>query len=177
MLETFGFVSKASDAKENGASNYYKQVMFDQSQYIYAVDPADYANTNSTWGQTAANTTYAKLLTNVTSVLGQGTDEVPTDGQINSGYSLFNNKETTDISLIVTGAASVTVQQYAIDLAASRADCVAFVSPPQASVVNNSGSESSSITSWLTSLGRTSTYAMADSGWKYQYDVYNNTLS
>jgi hypothetical protein len=175
VLETFGFLSKASDAKENGASNYYKQVMFDQSQYVYAVDSTDYANTNATWGQTASNTTFAKLVTNVTSPLTQGTDALPTDGNINSGYALFVNKENTDISLIITGAANTTVQQYAIDLAASRSDCVAFVSPPQASVVNNAGSESADITTWLNTLGRTSTYAMADSGWKYQYDVYNNT--
>lgn len=175
VLETFGFLSKASDAKENGASNYYKQVMFDQSQYIYAVDPTDYANTAATWGQAAAGVTFAKLPTNVVSTLTLGTDEVPNDGQINSGYALFNNKENIDISLIITGDASIAVQQYAIDLASSRADCVAFVSPPQSAVINNSGTESSDIISWLNSLGRTSTYAMADSGWKYQYDVYNNT--
>ena len=175
VLETFGFVSKARDAKENGQSNYYKQVIFDQSQYIYAVDPLDYSNTSSTWGQAASGTSFTPLLTNITTTLSHGKDEMPTDGNITSGYTLFNNKETTDISLIITGAGSTSVQQYAIDLAASRADCVAFISPPQSAVVNNTGDESADIISWLSTLGRTSTYAVADSGWKYQYDVYNNT--
>jgi hypothetical protein len=175
VLETFGFLSKASDAKENGESNYYKQVLFNQSQYIYAVDPVDYSNTRTTWGTTASNKTFTQLLTNPTLTLSNGKDQSPTDGDITTGLSLFNNKETTDISLVITGAGSTTVQQYAIDLAASRGDCVAFVSPPQAAVVNNVGDESTDILSWLTTLGRTSTYAVADSGWKYQFDVYNNT--
>jgi phage tail sheath protein FI len=115
------------------------------------------------------------LLTNQTITISGGKDVTPTDGNINAGYALFNNKETTDISLIITGGVSVSVQQYAIDLAATRADCVAFISPPQSAVVNNVGDESADITSWLNSLGRSSTYAVADSGWKYQYDVYNNT--
>jgi phage tail sheath protein FI len=51
---------------------------------------------------------------------------------------------------------------------------VTFISPPSASVVNQSGNESSNITSWLASLSRSSSYVVADSGWKYQYDKYNN---
>ena len=34
VLETFGYLSKASDAVLNGASNYYKQVLFTQSKYV-----------------------------------------------------------------------------------------------------------------------------------------------
>jgi phage tail sheath protein FI len=53
------------------------------------------------------------------------------------------------------------------------------VSPPSAAVVNNSGSEVSAITSWITGLsalagGPVGTYAFADSGWKYLFDRYNN---
>ena len=79
------------------------------------------------------------------------------------------------MSLIITGDANATVQNYVISsIAATRKDCVAFISPPSSSVVNQSGSESTNIATWLTSLATTSTYAIADSGWKYQYDKYNN---
>lgn len=61
VLETFAFVSKAIDARQNGDSNYYKQVIFNQSSYIYAVNPVDYSNTSTTWGDTAAGTTFTKL--------------------------------------------------------------------------------------------------------------------
>ena len=177
VLETFPFVSKASDAinLNTGSSNYYKQVIFNQSKYIYAVDPSDYSNTSSTWGTTASNKTFASITPkSITYSLSGGTDEVPTDGQTISGFNHFNNKETIDISLLLTGNNSVAVQQSVIDIAKSRADAVAFVSPPYTSVVNNSGSESSSVVSWANSL-TPSSYVVADSGWKYQYDVYNNT--
>jgi hypothetical protein len=174
VLEVYPFLSKASDASVNGASNYYKQVIFNQSKYVYAVDPVDFANTTATWGKTA-NTAFAQLAAVNTAVLAGGLDVAVTDGNIQTGYDLFNNKETTDISLVLTGGASNTVQNYVIsNIAAARADCVAFISPPQSAVVNNSGSETTSIATWLTSVGTTSSYAVADSGWKYQYDKYNN---
>ncbi len=47
------------------------------------------------------------------------------------------------------------------------------VSPLRANVVNNAGSEATSITAWADTVTR-STYAVADSGWKYQYDKYND---
>ncbi|MEI8286045.1 MAG: hypothetical protein WCG15_01965, partial [Actinomycetes bacterium] len=57
VLETYAYVSKARDAQLNGDTNYYKQKIFNNSRYIYAVDPVDYANTNSTWCRPAAGVT------------------------------------------------------------------------------------------------------------------------
>jgi hypothetical protein len=176
VLETFAFVSKASNASINGASNYYKQVIFNNSAYVYAIDPVDYNNTNSTWGMPAAGTTFASPATNKLVTLSSGTDVSPTDGDIESAYDLFANKESVDISLVITGDSSVTVQQYVIDnIANSRKDCVVFISPRQSDVVNQNGDETSNIETWLTSLARSSSYVVADSGWKYQFDKYNNT--
>lgn len=175
VLETYGFVSKASDATLNGNTNYYKQVVFNQSKYIYVVDPVDYANTNATWGRTAS-TAFATLSGIKGFTLAGGADAALTSGDIQTAYGLFANKETVDISLVLTGDASIAVQQYVIDnIAASRADCLAFVSPRYADVVNQSGNETTNIQSWLTSLSRSSSFVVADSGWKYQYDKYNNT--
>ena len=174
VLETYAFVSKASDASINGNSNYYKQVIFNKSKYIYAVDPVDYSSTNSTWGE-ASNTAFAQLSGINTSTLGGGSNSAVVDGDLEMAYDLFTNKDSIDISLVLTGDASTTVQNYVIsNVSAGRADCVAFVSPPESAVVNNSGSETSDIDSWLAALATTSSYAVADSGWKYQYDKYNN---
>jgi phage tail sheath protein FI len=175
VLETFPFVSKAYDASVNGESNYYKQVIFNNSQYIFAMDPVSYGTTVATWGTAAANTAFANV-TNQLITLATGSDEVPNDGRLQVGWDLFKNKETVDISLVLTGDSSITNQQYVIDnIVNSRMDCVAFVSPPKTSVVNQAGSESTNITTWLTSMSRSSSYVVADSGWKYQYDKYNNT--
>lgn len=175
VLETFPFVSKASDAinLNDGTSNYYKQVIFNKSKYIYAVDPADYSTTSTTWGKTAS-TTFASITGGAnTYSLAAGTDEVPTDAKLITAFNTFANKETIDISLLLTGNASATVQSSVMTLASSRGDCVAFISPPYNAVVGNSGSEASSVTAWVGGLNPTS-FAVADSGWKYQFDVYNN---
>ena len=53
-------------------------------------------------------------------------------------------------------------------------DCIVCISPLRANVVNNIGSEVTAIETWAATITR-STYAIADSGWKYQYDRYNDT--
>ena len=174
VLETYAFVSKASDATLNGSTNYYKQVIFNNSKYVYAVDPVDYANTSATWGQTGS-TTFATLNASKSVTLVNGTDAKPSDGNLETAYGLFQNKENINISLVLTGDADITVQQYVIDnIANERADCIAFISPPSSNVVNQAGNETTNITAWLAALSRSTSYAVADSGWKYQFDKYNN---
>jgi len=184
VLETFPFVSKARDAVNlnDGSSNYYKQVVFNTSKYVYAVDPVDYANTSSIWGSLAANTNFATTTTNQYLPFSGGVDDIGTDATTIGGYNLFTNKEYVDISLVLSGGANATVQSWIINnitggagssAANTRSDCVGFFSPPAGAVINNSGNEASSILSWTYTLP-TSSYAFLDSGWKYQFDVYNN---
>ena len=177
ILEVWPFVSKASDAinLNTAQSNYYKQVLFNQSQYIFAMDPPDYANTAASWGKTASSGTTFVSPQNQSYALAGGSDDQGTDANLTTAYSYFTNKENIDISLVLTGNASTTVQQYVIDnIVNSRKDCVAFISPPSTAVINTNGNESTNITTWLTTLARSSSYVVADSGWKYQFDAYNN---
>lgn len=77
-----------------------------------------------------------------------------------------------DISLLMTGATSnVTVQNKAIQVATDRKDCMAFVSPPLATVTGND--PAAGVAAWAETLTNSS-YGVADSGWKYQYDKYND---
>jgi hypothetical protein len=176
VLETYPFVSKASDANVNGNSNYYKQVIFNSSQYVYATGPVDYSTTSFTWDKPAANNSFAVLTTNPTITFSGGLELNPTDGDIRSAYDLFSNKEEIDISLVLTGSANVNIQQYVIDnIVNSRKDCVAFISPPRTSIDSINTTPTTGINTWLASLARSSSYVVADSGWKYMYDKYNNT--
>ena len=176
VLETFAFVSKASDATLNGVSNYWKQVIFNQSKYIYAMDPPEYSATHATWGTASANTTFVQLSNVENSFLSLGTNPKPTDANIETAFGLFANKETIDISLVLTGDANNTVQNYVYsNIISTRQDCVGFFSPPQANVVNNWGNEATSVVNYFQNiLSISSSYVVADSNWKYQFDKYNN---
>lgn len=175
ILETFSFLSKASDGTDSlGNSNYYKNYIFNNSKYVYAMGPVTYASTNVTWGLPLAGTTYATIAAAETLTMANGADSTPTAGNYTTAFNQFANADEVDVSLIITGDASVIVQQTAIDIASSRKDCITFVSPPSANVVNQSGNEVNNITAWNAALGRATSYAVADSGWKYMFDKYNN---
>ena len=177
VLEVWPYLSKGLDATDSlGNSNYYKQVIMDSSKYIHAIDPVDYANTVATWGDTLANTNFATVSSAVTSTLSGGSDAAVTDANYSTGWGQFVSADESEVSLAITGQASITVQQYVIDnVAEARKDCVAFISPPSANVINQAGNETSNILAWNTALARSSSYTVADSGWKYMFDKYNNT--
>jgi hypothetical protein len=180
VLETFPFLSKAIDGiDKNGNSNYYKNVLFTNSAYVYAMDPVNYSATNATWGRATANTSFATLSGAQTISLAGGTEIYPTDADIVNAYDLFSDPVSSQVSLLMTGPWDTTVQQNAIQIASSRKDCVAFVSPPQSAVVNNAGNEQTSVTAWYNGLSSVTgnpsgSYGFADSGWKYMFDKYNN---
>jgi phage tail sheath protein FI len=180
VLEKFGYVSKASDAKnDDGSSNYYVNVINERSKYIYILEHALNASgvpNTITWGATANGTAFAQGLNEYTNSLSSGSYVTPTDSNLITGYDRFANADEVDVSLVLTGPHSANVVSHVIDnIVSVRKDCVAFVSPPRASVVNNSGNETTAITTFRnTTLNRSSSYAVMDTGWKYQFDKYNN---
>jgi phage tail sheath protein FI len=175
VLERFGYISKASDAtNEDGSSNYYVNVLTDQSKYVYAIAHA--ANSNS--GVTGSGTAFTGGDGGTAGVFGVslvgGVDASPATANVQVSYDKFKNADETDISLIITGAHSNVVSKYVVDnIAEVRKDCVVFISPAKTDVVNQSGSEVTNITT-TRNAHNSSSYAFFDSGWKYQFDKYNN---
>lgn len=172
ILEKFSFVSKANDVKNNdGTSNYYKEVVNRTSKYVYWMD---HPTVGTNWGTTATSKTFASLIAvEAASLIGGVSADVPTDADIITGFDLFSNDEKYDVSLIVSGLASPTVKGSLTSLVETRKDCVVFLTPSLDSVVNNVGSEAADIITERNALTSTS-YAVMDSGWKYQYDRYND---
>ena len=180
VLEKYGFVSKASDAKDDsGNSNYYKNVITSKSKYIHwlshptANAGASYANATSTWGTTATNKSFSRLSSNVTISLIGGVDGTISTANVVTAYDQFDNADSVDISLVVSGPADATLVTSLISMAESRKDCLVFVSPEKADCVDNAGSEVTDIKAYRDTLTSTS-YAVLDSNWKYQYDKYND---
>jgi hypothetical protein len=177
VLESFGFVSKASDAKNaDGTSNYYKDVLNNRSKYIWWLDhPMGTANAQN-WGNSAAGIDFGLLESPYVGSFKFGADGDVTANNIANSYSQVSNPDSVDISLIIGGPAGNTVASQIIDIAESRKDCVAFISPLKDDVVDNYGSEASSVLTYRnTTLNKSSSFAVMDSGWKYQYDKYNDT--
>lgn len=167
VLERFSNVSKATNAKgESGESLYWRDVLFNNSRYVYAM-----GQNNATWG-VAANSTHAFAGENLNGVsFVQGTDATPTDGNVQIAYQQFASAENVDISLVMTGGHSSTVAANVVSLSVGRRDCVTFVSPALANV--QAADPVSAITNFRNSLTATS-FAVMDSNWKYQYDKYND---
>ena len=177
VLERFPFVSKASDAKKaDGTSAFYKSVINDTSKYVWWMDhTSNVTATGTAWGSSANASLFANLTSNVTVSLSKGVSgDTPTDGNLQTALSVFVNDELYDISLMPLGNVSSTVANYVIgSVAEVRKDVVVFISPPDTSVINNAGSEATSIVTFRDTL-TSSSYAVLDSGWKYQYDRYND---
>ena len=178
VLEKWANVSKAADARTSaGANNYYVEVL-KGSKYIWWMDHTTSVEAGDTaWGSSAAGTTFKTMSTVVTRSLTGGVNDAPTDAEIQQGYDLFANAELIDINLLINGPHSLAVGKYIVDnIATSRLDCVVFVSPTLASVYNNAGDEADDIVDERNdaAFNVNTSYAVMDSGWKYQYDKYND---
>ena len=171
IVEKFGYVSKASDAKNpDGSSNYYKDVINNKSKYIWWG-----GHPNNSFGNTTTSTaSFGDITGNVTSTLTGGFDAASSANSINFAFDRFENPDSTDVSLLMAGATSgVTTPNHLISIAESRKDCLVFISPDREDVVDNFGDEATDVANAAVSLTKSS-YAVMDSGYKYQYDKYND---
>lgn len=197
VLERFEFVSKAGDGKRaDGTNSYYKNVINANSRYIWWMDhttqvaAASTVTTGSTitdadllldFGDNAENGKgYKDLSSAQTTSLSGGTDDVtPTEGNIQTAYAEFKNTDLYDISLVLGGRAPEETADYLIsEIADVRKDCVVFLSPLEVSTGNIiTGNGSTAINKVIAFRDElpSSSYAVMDTGYKYQYDRYNDT--
>jgi hypothetical protein len=176
VLEVYSNVSKASDAKTaQGDSNYYVDVIYNQSQYIYWMD---HVATGSNWGSTATGTTFTALSLPFTRSLVSGADgSAVTNAELKTAYEKYQDGDTVDVNLIIAGKGDATHIDNLITIAENRKDAVVFASPERADVVNvtNSTTQTTNVKGFFDSI-RSSSYIVFDSGYKYTYDKYNDVF-
>lgn len=175
VLEKFERVSLASDAKnEDGTSNYYVDVINNTSKYIFWAAHND-AHTNS-GSKASTSINGAPLPANDSLIYGRD-GAAPRNADLIKGYDKFKSAEDVDVSLILGGDNNGTVIEHIVgNVVESRRDCMLVFSPERADVVGNSsysGKEAEDIVSFRDTI-TSSSYAVMDSGWKYQYDKYND---
>ena len=174
VLEVYSKLSKASDAKSpQGDSNYYPTVILNKSKYVYWMD---HNAGGSNWGSAASGVTFTAVTTPTLTSLQSGSDgSAITNAQKKTAYEKFLDSETVDIGLIIAGAGDSTHVDNVISIAEDRKDAVVFVSPERSDVVNvaNANTQTSNVIGFYNTI-RSSSYVVFDSGYKYQYDRYND---
>jgi phage tail sheath protein FI len=183
VLEKFAFVSKAGDAKKpDGTNNFYKDVINSNSQYIWWLDFPQVLSPTTNFGAYATGAvTYTDAQADAKAgfTLAGGVDDFTmTDGQQQEAYALFSNAELYDVSLIIAGKTTAANAKIIADIAQTRADAVAFVSPQSivdaSPIVGNTSTEALAIVAFRNSMNTIHSYAVMDSGYKYQYDRYSD---
>lgn len=108
------------------------------------------------------------------------------DAAVKSGLQLafdkYNNTEEIDVGLIAVGEVESVVAKYVIAIAETRKDCLVFVSAAKDDGSSltpvTKTSDFTSLVSYRTaasnSVNTSTSYASMDSGYKYQYDKYND---
>lgn len=177
VLEKYQYLSKFSDAtSDSGDTNYYANVINQKSPYIWFNNvPGATGSGTVAWG--TATSAFTNTATFKQMAVNEGNDTLKgalDDYTTTVDYSLFNT-DTVNVDLLMAGNGGQTVVTNLLSIVNSRKDCVVFFSPLKANVVSNSGSETSALVTYMTTtVNPNSSYAFMDSGWKYQYDKYNN---
>lgn len=140
---------------------------------------ADYSGV---WDTAAANTQYKSLESPTSySLVGGDDGGAVTSDELITGWDMFANAEVVDVSLLIAGDGGgdtemVTVIKHIVDnIAEVRKDCMIFFSPKYGDVVGQPESTATdNAIATRDEINTVSTYAVMDSGWKYQYDAFND---
>ena len=196
ILERFTYLSKLSDGKgAEGQSVYYKDVINQESQYIFhgaaltnTIEPVS-AGGGEAIG--SVSTTLASgdkflLLADNATDLDHGEDDYAyTPGEVNEAYDLFLDTEETTVDFILMGGSmsdesdTLSKAQKVVAIAAGRKDAIAFVSPHRGNQIGTGGTalsateQRTNTLNFFNSITSTS-FAVLDSGYKYMYDRFND---
>ena len=179
VLETFGFLSQASDAKDSsGSSLFYKDVINNKSEYIWW---GSHETTLTQVGDTVQSLIDAELTDYTTvdtvfsdSLLHGLSDNALSAGDVTSALDYLADAETVDVNLLFAapdGDGVDTVGEKLISIAEARKDCIAFISPP---IDDSTGTDPVTDVVAYANLLPSTSYASLDSGAVYLYDKYND---
>ena len=189
VLEKYTYLSKLKGVtRADGTNLYFRDAINSGSKYLWVLNTPSAVQVNdpqnADWNlnvDTVAMGTNLRDLKPTAQVLtlsGGADDYSASAGQVEAAFMQFINADLYDISLIAAGDVSVTTANKLIgDLAEVRRDCVVFISPRNSdgTPIIASGDAGVQAIRTFKSTMTNSTYAVLDSGAKYQYDRYNDT--
>ena len=171
----FSTIDGSTDA--TGYGNYVFKYFNNNSNWIYLTKKSieDY---KTVLKDKDGNDTQIKAVSiDVTLSGGSSIDGNLDYGDYTSGWDLFGNEETdeAEVQLLMQGGSNIEIGEYIIQLAETRKDCLACVSPMMEEVVHKKSADAvRSIIDGSASRYSNSSYAFMDGNYKYQYDSYND---
>lgn len=185
IIEKILFVSKASDARTTeGEANFYKRVVKGRSNYIYVgahETSYDYAVEGVNISDVGLSSQTFKLLGPKTYSFAAGSDyqNYNVGNETQTYLDVFSDTETLNIDFILCGPSTASKANSLINLANTRKDCVAFVSPRRSDVIGSDAStttaQKSNVVEFFEGISDSSSYAFFDNNYKYIYDRFNDT--
>lgn len=189
VLEKFAYLSKIKGVTRNDGTNvYFRDAIAANSKYVYVISTPASAQVNDLqnldWNKsidtiaTGANLRDLKSVPAVITLNGGIDDYSATDGNVQTAYLQFADADQYDISLIAAGDVSAATANVIIsEVAEFRKDCVVFFSPRNTDaspIIGSSSTSVAAVKAFADAVSYRSTYAVMDSGAKYQYDRYND---
>src|SRR6056300_1231576 len=178
VLEVYDSVSVASDAKTpQGDSNYYKDVIYNRSQYIYWT-AHESTGAAGNWGDPALGVTFTAVSAlNDASLSGGADGSAASIAELKTAYERYQDADTVDVNLIIAGKGDSAHIDNLITVAENRKDAIVFASPERTDVVGvtSSTTQTTNVKAFFDGI-RSSSYVVFDSGYKYTYDKYNDVF-
>jgi hypothetical protein len=176
IVETFVVDAVRGRVDSNNQPNYIGTSIASFSKYVYFNDEKVLEGFTS-----GVTELYSQNFGDTPFDLAGGLDgDAPTaDDYIQVWTNVFQDAEELDINLLMLAGASGTVSKFVIEnIATTRMDCVAFVSPHQADVVNAINPVSNLVTrrtgNGTDNINVNSSYGFFDGNYKYQFDQFND---
>jgi len=166
VLEKFENISTTAGATlSDGRTNYYETVIENLSSWVNVANTAAFL----------AGTSEYESMSNGADGTAEGSASF---GPTALAYDSFASANEIDISFVLQGKGDDNGQiaNYIIgNIADSRRDCVAFVSPSKEAVVDElkTNTKLTNVIEYRNKL-TSSSYMVLDSGYKYRYDKYND---
>ena len=166
VLEKFENISTSAGATlSDGRTNYYETVIDNLSSWVNVANTAAFL----------AGTSEYETMSNGADGTAEGSASF---GPTALAYDNFASANEIDISFVLQGKGDDNGQiaNYIIgNIADSRRDCVAFVSPSKEAVVDElkTNTKLTNVIEYRNKL-TASSYMVLDSGYKYRYDKYND---
>jgi phage tail sheath protein FI len=177
VLETFPFVSLATDARtDDGTSNYILDVLNDRSSYVYG------GSVSTQFTGVATSAEFAAPGSNAVAnySLGNAVSATQNVGDYTTGFDQFEDENTTQVDFLIAPQFAsqedqVTMVADLAGTAASRKDCVVVSSPHRAGIVgvNNATTVTTNTKAFADAVSGSS-YVILDGNFLKVYNKYKD---